>query len=57
MKQTTLTEKRFFEWYKDDVSVTLRKRFVNSSGGVSPKHLMHIITKDQALGREQKGST
>ena len=25
-KQTTLTEKRFFEWHEDDVSVTLRNK-------------------------------
>lgn len=26
MKQTTLTEKRFFEWHEDEISVTLRNR-------------------------------
>ena len=26
MKQKTLTEKRFFEWHEDDVSVTLRHK-------------------------------
>ena len=31
MKQKTLTEKRFFEWHEDDVSVTLRN-MPNTSG-------------------------
>lgn len=26
MEQKTVTEKRFFEWHEDDVSVTLRHR-------------------------------
>lgn len=29
----TLTEKRFFEWYEDDVSVTLRNRSGSYGGG------------------------
>ena len=29
----TLTEKRFFEWYEDDVSVTLRNRDGSYGGG------------------------
>ena len=29
----TLTEKRFFEWYEDDVSVTLRSRSGSYGGG------------------------
>lgn len=33
MKQITLTEKRFFEWHEDDVSVTLRNKS-GSYGGV-----------------------
>lgn len=35
MKETkkTLTEKRFFEWYEDDVSVTLRNRSGSYGGG------------------------
>ena len=33
MKQTTLTEKRFFEWHEDDVSVTLRNRGGSYGGG------------------------
>lgn len=33
MKQTTLTEKRFFEWHEDEVSVTLRNRGGSYGGG------------------------
>ena len=33
-EMTTLTEKRFFEWYEDDVSVTLRNRGGSYGGGV-----------------------
>lgn len=34
MERKTFTEKRFFHWYKDDVSVTLRERS-GSYGGDS----------------------
>ena len=30
---TTLTEKRFFKWYEDDTSVTLRRRSASYGGG------------------------
>ena len=33
MEQTTLTEKRFFHWVEDDVSVTLRNRGGSYGGG------------------------
>ena len=33
MKQITLTEKRYFEWYEDDVSVTLRNCSGSYGGG------------------------
>ena len=33
MKPKTLTEKRFFEWHEDDVSVTLRNRGGSYGGG------------------------
>ena len=29
----TYTEKRFFEWHEDDVSVTLRAKFGSYGGG------------------------
>ena len=33
MKQRTVTEKRFFQWYEDDVSVTLRSKSGSYGGG------------------------
>ena len=30
----TLTEKRFFEWHEDDVSVTLRNKSGSYGGGL-----------------------
>jgi hypothetical protein len=32
-EKITLTEKRFFEWHEDDVSVTLRNRGESYGGG------------------------
>lgn len=32
-EKKTLTEKRFFEWHEDDVSVTLRNRGGSYGGG------------------------
>ena len=32
-ERTTLTEKRFFQWYEDDKSVTLRRRSGSYGGG------------------------
>ena len=32
-EKVTLTEKRFFEWHEDDVSVTLRNRGGSYGGG------------------------
>lgn len=33
MKQITLTEKRFFEWHEDELSVTLRNKGGSYGGG------------------------
>jgi hypothetical protein len=33
MEQKTLTEKRFFKWEEDDISVTLRERSASYGGG------------------------
>lgn len=33
MNKVTYTEKRFFEWYEDDVSVTLRNSGASYGGG------------------------
>lgn len=35
MTMKTLTEKRFFEWHEDDVSVTLRNKGGSYGGGGS----------------------
>ena len=32
-KKITLTEKRFFEWHEDDVSVTIRNKGGSYGGG------------------------
>lgn len=34
MKMKTLTEKRFFEWYEDEIAVTLRNKGGSYGGGV-----------------------
>lgn len=34
----TYTEKRFFEWHEDDVSVTLRAKFGSYGGGFGSVH-------------------
>ena len=33
MKKITVTEKRFFEWHEDDLSVTLRNKGGSYGGG------------------------
>ena len=33
MKPITLTEKRFFEWHEDDISVTIRNAGASYGGG------------------------
>lgn len=33
MKPKTLTEKRFFEWHEDDISVTIRNKSGSYGGG------------------------
>jgi hypothetical protein len=40
----TLTEKRFFEWHEDDVSVTLRNKGGSYGGG--QKCLSYVIAAD-----------
>ena len=43
-KQTTLTEKRFFEWHEDDISVTLRNKG-GSYGGGSEVLIVYDLSK------------
>lgn len=65
MKTITLTEKRFFEWHEDDVSVTLRNRGGSYGGGsevlvicstkTKSEHCHTMITKgltDNTLSKE-----
>lgn len=40
-----MTEKRFFKWYKDDVSVTLRNRSGSYGGGSE----VFVIEEDDEL--------
>lgn len=62
----TLTEKRFFEWYEDDVSVTLRNRSGSYGGGSEVLVISSIrqqleqsvqeITKESEINTFQKKS-
>ena len=38
---TTLTEKRFFEWHEDEVSVTLRNKSGNYGGQRGTRYLLY----------------
>lgn len=49
MKQTTLTEKRFFYWVEDDVSVTLRSKS-GSYGGGSEVLIICTATDEEDTG-------
>ena len=40
----TLTEKRFFEWHEDDISVTLRNKGGSYGGVRSVRHLLYQDT-------------
>ena len=44
MKPKTLTEKRFFEWHEDDVSVTLRNRGGSYGGERGTRYLLYQET-------------
>lgn len=56
MKPTTVTEKRFFQWYEDDVSVTLRNRSGSYGGGARysssslPGHHRSIVCNRLQMG-------
>ena len=43
-EKTTLTEKRFFEWHEDDVSVTLRNRGGSYGGERGTRYLLYQET-------------
>ena len=54
-RTTTLTEKRFFEWHEDDVSVTLRNRGGSYGGVRSVNHLHYSQTVGALQARDYKG--
>ena len=53
----TYTEKRFFEWHEDDISVTLRNHFWSYGGG---SEVLVVTIKggeaeqDETLGRHNE---
>ena len=51
---TTLTEKRFFEWHKDDVSVTLRNKSGSYGGGSEVLVICSMPIKDERPQRSQR---
>ena len=58
MKQTTLTEKRFFEWHEDEVSVTLRNKSGSYGGGSEVLVICSIQTRSEASAKTiTKGQT
>ena len=60
----TLTEKRFFEWHEDDVSVTLRNKGGSYGGGAKYSSLRvfgvdcynHLITGNTSMTLTAKSS-
>ena len=50
-KIITLTEKRFFEWYEDDVSVTLRNKSGSYGGG---SEVLIICTTEEHTGCDSR---
>ena len=56
MKQITLTEKRFFQWHEDDVSVTLRNRSGSYGGERSTRHILYTDTVGAICASDYKGA-
>ena len=62
----TLTEKRFFEWYEDDVAVTLRSKSGSYGGGsevlvissmpTQSEQYVQEITRESVASMSEKGS-
>ena len=48
----TLTEKRFFDWREDDISVTLRNRSGSYGGGSEVLVISYIRTPSEASAQE-----
>ena len=53
MNQTTLTEKRFFEWHEDDVSVTLRNKGGSYGGGSEVLVVNELSESNRFVNGEQ----
>ena len=52
----TLTEKRFFEWHEDDVSVTLRNKSGSYGGGQrGSRYLLYQETVGALCSDDHKG--
>ena len=51
----TLTEKRFFEWHEDDVSVTLRNHSGSYGGVRSVNYLLYQDTVGTLCADDYKG--
>ena len=51
----TLTEKRFFEWHEDDVSVTLRNKSGSYGGQRSVRYLLYTDTVGALCEDDYKG--
>lgn len=47
MENKTLTEKRFFEWHEDDISVTLRNCSGSYGGGSEVLVISYIPTQSE----------
>ena len=56
MTNVTMTEKRFFKWEEDDVSVTLRSKSASYGGGQrGTRHLIYTDTIGSLCARDYKG--
>ena len=55
MKQTTLTEKRFFEWHEDNIAVTLRNKGGSYGGERSTRHKLYGIIADHPTPKASTG--
>ena len=55
-KMKTVTEKRFFEYHEDDISVTLRNKSGSFGGGVrSSRYLLYQYTVGALCQDDYKG--
>ena len=53
---TTLTEKRFFEWHEDNVSVTLRNKSGSYGGQRGTRYLLYQDTVGALQAVDYKGA-